>query len=133
MLNRIAWIRADHPSKVSLFRWIVFAVNTVLVIFALILFGLSAHTPMNPLQGPPNLLPIKTILRRRGGGARWPKISVIMTRCVVVTAACIDVALNWYFVKLVRKELIMPGMMKYERVTRFNIRIVFVSLLMDVS
>ncbi|KZM25940.1 hypothetical protein ST47_g3000 [Ascochyta rabiei] len=44
----------------------------------------------------------------------------------------VDAALNWYFLKTVKANLISNGLTKYNRLVRFNQRIVVVSLLMDV-
>ncbi|KAJ4322716.1 hypothetical protein N0V94_002234 [Neodidymelliopsis sp. IMI 364377] len=44
----------------------------------------------------------------------------------------VDAALNWYFLKTVKANLISNGLTKYNRLVRFNQRIVAVSLLMDV-
>jgi hypothetical protein len=44
----------------------------------------------------------------------------------------IDAALNWYFLKTVKANLISNGLTKYNKLVRFNQRIVVISLLMDV-
>ncbi|KAF1928035.1 uncharacterized protein M421DRAFT_166662 [Didymella exigua CBS 183.55] len=44
----------------------------------------------------------------------------------------VDASLNWYFLKTVKANLISNGLTKYNRLVRFNQRIVVVSLLMDV-
>ncbi|KAF1362798.1 hypothetical protein EJ07DRAFT_105058 [Lizonia empirigonia] len=44
----------------------------------------------------------------------------------------VDAALNWYFLKTVKNNLISNGLTKYNRLVRFNRRIVVISLLMDV-
>ncbi|KAF2631076.1 hypothetical protein BU25DRAFT_455408 [Macroventuria anomochaeta] len=44
----------------------------------------------------------------------------------------VDAALNWYFLKTVEANLISNGLTKYNRLVRFNRRIVAISLLMDV-
>lgn len=44
----------------------------------------------------------------------------------------VDAALNWYFLKTVKANLISNGLTKYNKLVRFNQRIVMVSLLMDV-
>ncbi|KAI4961707.1 hypothetical protein J4E86_000736 [Alternaria arbusti] len=43
-----------------------------------------------------------------------------------------DAALNWYFLKTVKENLINNGLTKYNKLVRFNQQIVMVSLLMDV-
>ncbi|CAG5162423.1 uncharacterized protein ALTATR162_LOCUS6215 [Alternaria atra] len=43
-----------------------------------------------------------------------------------------DAALNWYFLKTVKQNLINNGLTKYNKLVRFNQQIVLVSLLMDV-
>lgn len=44
----------------------------------------------------------------------------------------IDALLNWYFLKVVKANLINNGLQKYNKLLRFNQRIIIVSLLMDV-
>jgi hypothetical protein len=44
----------------------------------------------------------------------------------------VDALLNWYFLKTVKANLISNGLTKYNKLVRFNQRIVAVSLLMDV-
>jgi hypothetical protein len=44
----------------------------------------------------------------------------------------VDAALNWYFVRVVRSNLVKPGLKKYEALVRFNISIIALSLTMDV-
>ncbi|KAJ4379712.1 hypothetical protein N0V86_004894 [Didymella sp. IMI 355093] len=44
----------------------------------------------------------------------------------------VDAALNWYFLKTVKANLISNGLTKYNRLVRFNQRMVAISLLMDI-
>ncbi|RYO28643.1 hypothetical protein AA0111_g6610 [Alternaria arborescens] len=44
----------------------------------------------------------------------------------------VDAALNWYFLKTVKENLINNGLTKYNKLVRFNQQIVMLSLLMDV-
>ncbi|KAB2110766.1 hypothetical protein AG0111_0g260 [Alternaria gaisen] len=44
----------------------------------------------------------------------------------------VDAALNWYFLKTVKENLINNGLTKYNKLVRFNQQIVMVSLLMDI-
>jgi hypothetical protein len=43
----------------------------------------------------------------------------------------VDGALNFYFIRVVRTNLVVNGLQKYNRLVRFNERIIVVSLLMD--
>jgi hypothetical protein len=43
----------------------------------------------------------------------------------------VDAALNWYFLRTVKANLISNGLTKYNKIVRFNQRIVILSLLMD--
>lgn len=45
----------------------------------------------------------------------------------------VDAILNWYFVRVVKQRLVKQGSAKYNRLVVFNIRIIFLSLMMDVS
>jgi hypothetical protein len=44
----------------------------------------------------------------------------------------IDGLLNWYFLKVVKANLVNNGLQKYNKLLRFNQRIIVLSLLMDV-
>ncbi|KAF1919894.1 hypothetical protein BDU57DRAFT_443258 [Ampelomyces quisqualis] len=44
----------------------------------------------------------------------------------------VDALLNWYFLKTVKENLISNGLTKYNKLVKFNQRIVILSLLMDV-
>lgn len=43
-----------------------------------------------------------------------------------------DAVLNAYFIKSVRKNLVANGLQKYSSLLNFNVRIIAISLLMDV-
>jgi hypothetical protein len=43
-----------------------------------------------------------------------------------------DAGLNWYFLRVVKQNLINNGLQKYNKLLKFNERIIIVSLLMDV-
>lgn len=45
----------------------------------------------------------------------------------------IDAVLNWYFIRTVKARLVAAGLTKYDKLVQFNVRIVMVSLAMDVS
>lgn len=45
----------------------------------------------------------------------------------------IDAVLNWYFIRTVKARLVSAGLTKYDKLVQFNVRIVMVSLAMDVS
>jgi hypothetical protein len=44
----------------------------------------------------------------------------------------VDAMLNWYFLRTVKANLIANGLTKYNKLVKFNQRIVMVSLCMDV-
>lgn len=45
----------------------------------------------------------------------------------------VDVALNLCFIYLVRSHLIAAGLMKYQKLYRFNLYMVFISIILDVG
>ena len=59
-------------------------------------------------------------------------INSIWDRIEKVIYLIMDAALNWYFLKVVKANLINNGLQKYDRLFRFNQRIILLSLLMDV-
>ncbi|KAF2738788.1 hypothetical protein EJ04DRAFT_411856, partial [Polyplosphaeria fusca] len=62
----------------------------------------------------------------------YAKINAIWDRIEKVVYLLIDAALNWYFIHVVRANLITNGLRKYEKLVRFNQQIIIISLLMDV-
>ncbi|KAL7269727.1 hypothetical protein RUND412_007594 [Rhizina undulata] len=63
---------------------------------------------------------------------RYIAINDVWDRCEKVIILIIDAALNWYFMKVVKARLVSQGLTKYDALVRFNVRIVMVSLAMDV-
>ncbi|KAF1952854.1 hypothetical protein CC80DRAFT_596278 [Byssothecium circinans] len=63
---------------------------------------------------------------------RYHMINEIWDRIEKVLYLLIDAALNWYFIKVVKANLINNGLQKYNKLLKFNQRIIVFSLLMDV-
>ena len=63
---------------------------------------------------------------------RYIHINNIWDRIEKVLYLLVDACLNWYFIRVVRDNLVTNGLQKYNRLVRFNQRIIIVSLLMDV-
>ncbi|KAH7116178.1 hypothetical protein B0J11DRAFT_119129 [Dendryphion nanum] len=63
---------------------------------------------------------------------RYHLINEIWDRIEKVLYLIIDALLNWYFLKVVKANLINNGLQKYNKLLLFNQRIIIVSLLMDV-
>lgn len=59
-------------------------------------------------------------------------INEIWDRVEKVIYLIIDASLNWYFLKTVKTNLVNNGLQKYNKLLRFNQRIIVASLLMDV-
>jgi hypothetical protein len=65
-------------------------------------------------------------------GFRFVHINEIWDRIEKVLYLIIDGLLNWHFLKVVKENLINNGLQKYNKLLRFNQRIIILSLLMDV-
>jgi len=63
---------------------------------------------------------------------RYEVINEYWDRTEKALYLAVDGVLNWYFLKTVKVNLITNGLTKYNKLVRFNQRIVAVSLLMDV-
>ncbi|KAL5113325.1 hypothetical protein ACEQ8H_008804 [Pleosporales sp. CAS-2024a] len=63
---------------------------------------------------------------------RYHIINEYWDRIEKVLYLIVDGALNWYFLKIVKANLIRNGLTKYDKLVKFNQRIVIISLLMDV-
>ncbi|KAH9217412.1 hypothetical protein DL95DRAFT_334006, partial [Leptodontidium sp. 2 PMI_412] len=64
--------------------------------------------------------------------ARYEHINNIWDRCEKVIYLLVDGALNWYFIHTVKIQLVNQGLVKYNRLVRFNKWIIGFSLSMDV-
>ncbi|ETS77249.1 hypothetical protein PFICI_11123 [Pestalotiopsis fici W106-1] len=62
---------------------------------------------------------------------RWVHINTYWDRCEKSLFALCDIGLNFFFLYLVRSKLIANGLHKYNKLLRFNILMVCVSLSMD--
>jgi len=63
----------------------------------------------------------------------WMRINNVWDRAEKVIFLFVDLALNGYFLYLVRSKLIQRGLTKYKTLFNFNAAIVVASLAMDVS
>ncbi|KAF2440021.1 hypothetical protein P171DRAFT_324955, partial [Karstenula rhodostoma CBS 690.94] len=63
---------------------------------------------------------------------RYIHINNIWDRVEKVLYLLVDACLNWYFIRIVKQNLVVNGLQKYNRLVRFNQRVIIVSLLMDV-
>ena len=82
---------------------------------------LHIHVPQHCLE-----VPILTLQNS------YVHINTIWDRLEKVFILIMDAWLNWYFLKTVKANLINNGLQKYNKLLRFNQRIIIVSLLMDV-
>lgn len=64
---------------------------------------------------------------------RIPRISLIYQKLSKVASLVLDILMNLYFIWVVQKQLIQPGLSKYKPLVSHNVRIVCIALLMDVS
>jgi hypothetical protein len=64
--------------------------------------------------------------------ARYHIINEWWDRIEKVLYLILDAALNWYFLKTVKANLINNGLTKYNKLVVFNSRMIIISLLMDV-
>ncbi|KAH9861703.1 hypothetical protein J1614_011456 [Plenodomus biglobosus] len=63
---------------------------------------------------------------------RWVHINTYWDRTEKVIYLFVDAALNVYFIRVVKENLVRNGLQKYDRLVRFNQRMIGVSILMDV-
>lgn len=61
----------------------------------------------------------------------YERINVIWDRFEKVIYLFVDAALNWYFIRTVQTQLVRAGLVKYDRLVRFNMWIIGFSLAMD--
>jgi len=63
--------------------------------------------------------------------SEYERINIIWDRCEKVIYLITDACLNWYFIHTVQERLVRKGMVKYDRLVRFNVWIIGFSLSMD--
>lgn len=64
---------------------------------------------------------------------RLPHLPRLCLKLSKLTSLTLDASMNLYFIRIVQKQLIEPGLDKYKPLVSHNFRIVFLALLMDVS
>ncbi|KAI8938180.1 hypothetical protein NX059_005845 [Plenodomus lindquistii] len=63
---------------------------------------------------------------------KWVRFNTYWDRAEKVVYLFVDAALNVYFIRVVRENLVRNGLYKYDRLVQFNQRIIVVSMLMDI-
>jgi len=61
----------------------------------------------------------------------YERLNVVWDRIEKVIILLVDAALNYYFIRVVQKQLIKPGLTKYRPLVRFNLWMIILSLAMD--
>lgn len=64
---------------------------------------------------------------------RFPRLPRVYHKVSKVMSLILDASMNIYFMRIVQKQLIEPGLNKYKPLVGHNLRIVCIVLLMDVS
>ncbi|KAL7276800.1 hypothetical protein RUND412_000186 [Rhizina undulata] len=62
---------------------------------------------------------------------RYIHINDVWDRCEKIIYLIVDAILNWYFIRVVKSRLVHQGSSKYNRLVKFNVRIIILSLAMD--
>lgn len=63
----------------------------------------------------------------------FEKINNVWDRIQKVIYLLVDASLNYFFVRIVKKQLVGLGLTKYDKLANFNVRIIILSVAMDVS
>lgn len=108
--NRIAMIEMNRRRA----KWLKWAVFFTILCINISVFCIWVPARMQVSEGYMHLNDI------------WDRIEKVLY-------LFIDLALNIYFVRTVKKKLVNNGLRKYDKLVKFNIRIIFISLAMDVS
>ncbi|KAH0290874.1 hypothetical protein KCU62_g3266, partial [Aureobasidium sp. EXF-3399] len=66
-----------------------------------------------------------------GVNETYEKLNVVWDRIEKVIILIVDAGLNWFFIKIVKKQLIKPGLVKYSPLVTFNNYMIILSLAMD--
>jgi len=61
----------------------------------------------------------------------YEHLNVVWDRIEKVIILLVDAALNYYFIRVVQRQLIKPGLTKYRPLVRFNLWMIVLSLAMD--
>ncbi|KAI5778164.1 hypothetical protein EDC01DRAFT_376485 [Geopyxis carbonaria] len=108
IINRISVVLMD-TRKAAYIRWSAFSIMMVLILIVSVVWIPAC------LQIAPIFIKINTIFDR-------VEKSIYMV---------IDASLNWYFVRVVKRQLLDDGLAKYKPLVDFNVRIVLLSICMD--
>jgi hypothetical protein len=110
IVNRIALLHVS-PTIVRRLKWGIFAILAVINVSVFCIW-IPARLQINET---------------------YIEINTIWDRIEKAIFAAIDLALNFYFLYLVRSSLISYGLTKYVVLYRFNLVMVVISISMDVS
>jgi hypothetical protein len=66
-----------------------------------------------------------------GVNETYEKLNVVWDRIEKVVILLVDAGLNYYFIRVVKKQLIKPGLVKYSPLVKFNNYMILLSLAMD--
>ncbi|KAK3936697.1 hypothetical protein QBC46DRAFT_418334 [Diplogelasinospora grovesii] len=110
IINRISLLMLDSPGRASQLKWGVFVIISIITTIVIIIWT-PARMQINPT---------------------WINANYIWDRTEKGIFLLVDTALNFYFIYLVRSNLISNGLTKYQRLFRFNLGMVFVSVALDV-
>ncbi|KAI5796422.1 hypothetical protein EDC01DRAFT_40783 [Geopyxis carbonaria] len=108
IINRINIILMNRR-RAFLLRWITFSILLAIIIGVACIW-IPAALQLDPI---------------------FASINAIYDKCEKVVYLGIDFFLNWFFVRTVKAQLVQQGIRKYDALVRFNVRIVFLSLAMD--
>ena len=61
----------------------------------------------------------------------YERLNVVWDRIEKVIILLVDAGLNYYFIRVVKKQLIKPGLTKYQPLVQFNLWMIVISLAMD--
>jgi hypothetical protein len=124
IINRIRLIVPDR--RRSRLIMIIVAVLVTAINISVFNIWIPARMQINHQYAP--LVTIKHLLT----SIRYMFVNEIWDRIEKVIYLIVDATLNWYFLKVVKANLINNGLQKYDKLLRFNQRIIIISLLMDV-
>ena len=110
MTNRIALIMYSHDRAVKL-KWIV-ALFIAIINVSVFCIWIPARLEINDT---------------------YIRINNVWDRIEKALLLLLDLALNWYFMWLIKSKLVSAGLIKYKLVYQYNIFMVVISISLDVS
>lgn len=139
----LQYIKADHHSVYTLFAILSCWVVQVHCLFQIIINRVSILMVNRRRAKQLKIVCVVGILclnatvfciwipAKLGVNKTYERINVVWDRIEKVIILIVDAGLNYFFIIVVQKQLVKPGLTKYKPLVKFNLYMILISLAMD--